>query len=322
MVVVSVVCTSGQSTPYPCGGNGQCSADGTCACAVGYYGTSCRFECPGGAENPCNGNGNCTVRGECVCLDGFWGLSCLGICPGGQALPCFRHGECNNLGQCTCYQNTTGYFAGTSCDQCRIGYAGASCNEYCSPTTASSIDRECICLPGFAGSNCTVQCPQDILTGEICSGRGTCPDGNRGNATCACEANYFGPICGTVCTAEACASSGMLNAQCNSVTGSCECLNNGFSHFTGAQCDTCVDGFWGTFCHIACNCNNHGSCQQFTGDCLCYQDSSRGYWAGTQCSHCSEGFISATCRQRSIQIASKSPVTTPLPIKVPTDPSW
>lgn len=307
--------------PYACSGHGLCQGNGTCSCNYGYYGDACDAECPGGADNVCNGNGFCTSLGDCQCSFGFHGVTCSSICPGGVSTPCNARGTCNKIGQCACIANATfGYFAGTSCDQCRVGYAGPNCTDECSATTASTINQVCICNPGFAGKDCTTACPTN-LGGDVCNGHGTCNDGTSGDGTCTCDKTWYGSSCSVQCSTSIClAALGMINSMCVPETGACACLASATSRFGGKTCAVCEDGYWGVMCNLPCSCSSHGACQQWTGECQCYADDARGYWAGTQCTVCRDGYIGDKCTQRNLQIGASQSKTSAVQIADPAKP--
>ena len=44
-------------------------------------------------------------------------------------------------------------------------------------------------------------------------------------------------------------------------------------HYAGTHCDRCDPAYWGQHCELLCPCNNHGTCTQNDGSCICYADS-------------------------------------------------
>lgn len=306
---------------YSCAGNGLCAANGTCYCTYGFHGDACEYECPGGSTNVCNGNGQCTSLGSCDCYSGFFGPTCAGICPGGVSNPCSNRGTCNNLGQCACFANTVaGFFGGNACEECRTGYSGPTCLDPCNPTTASTVNQKCVCNPSYAGPDCTIACPRTSVDG-ICDNHGTCRDGNDADGTCACDATYYGTACTIQCSPSICLDKyKMVNSMCHSTTGTCMCLQNG-SYFSGATCERCSDGYWGVVCNLPCNCNLHGYCKQYTGECVCYADNTHGYWTGTGCTKCVAGYMGGSCLQRNMQLSTNSNSTGSVRITSFTAPS-
>jgi hypothetical protein len=128
----AVLCPGGSSNP--CGGHGTCSDTvGTCTCEPFYGRPDCSMQCPGLNANrtiACSGRGSCSQTsqgtGLCTCDLGYTGVACDLICPGGLVTPCSLHGICENNGTCTCaHKNSTGYWAGATCDACAYGFTGS-----------------------------------------------------------------------------------------------------------------------------------------------------------------------------------------------------
>lgn len=76
-----IVCFSKESTdPQVCSGNGNCVANGVCACKTGFYGPQCQFfncfQIPSGSPLVCSSKGNCTKPNTCECLTGWTGPEC------------------------------------------------------------------------------------------------------------------------------------------------------------------------------------------------------------------------------------------------------
>jgi len=73
----------------------------------------------------------------------------------------------------------------------------------------------------------------------------------------------------------------------------------------GGPCDRCKRGYWGTRCTQACpggvcqTCGGHGVCSDgITGDgtCACSNSTLDGYWTGTSCTECVDGYWGPDCR--------------------------
>jgi hypothetical protein len=151
-------------------------------CKPGVYGPQCRLPCPGGLCAPCNNNGKC--------YDGISGN-----------------------GTCACYSSPVrGYWSGSACSECALGYYGASCKIKCNCSSHGrcliddvSLQFSCQCLPGWAGgfcddcgyghygSECQV-CPNVVAKNQpdgtagfaVCGGRGICDGGIYGTGRCTC----------------------------------------------------------------------------------------------------------------------------------------
>eukprot|EP00759_Apiculatamorpha_spiralis_P009103 PhF_6_TR15925/c0_g1_i1/m.24680 len=327
-----------------CAGHGVCSLSGSCecygddkigfwgqrsneapcsSCKLGYWGSSCTQECPGGACWACFGHGKCSdgVRGTGVCtcdrnfqgplcfncVSGYYGAQCQLSC----RVACGGHGKCNDGisgdGLCVCQND----FAGPTCQECRTGYAliGGKCTACpgdpipclgrgtCVP---SSTGPTCQCS-GFTGTDCSVPCP--LYNGVSCNGMPCvlsstvprfgvcqCERGTEHMAGFACERcseGYYGARCNGICP-------GGVVTPC-SLVGVCE--RNG-------TC-TCNAGYSGSRCNIVCPrnnfgevCSGHGSCDS-NGRCTCVRNSREGFWAGTDCSSCAYSYyLNSNCTLR------------------------
>lgn len=152
-----------------CSNRGACiavpNALPVCSCNSGFAGPDCsELVCPG--EPMCSNRGLCTLVNDkptCVCNHGFDGDSCQ-RCVANFAPPsCDKcvtnyigyntdcsyrcvNGKANAAGGsiCICHQDDIrGYWNGTTCEQCEIGYALPKCTK---------------CDPIHVGKNCSVEC--------------------------------------------------------------------------------------------------------------------------------------------------------------------
>jgi hypothetical protein len=292
---------------YVCNGRGAC-VNSTCKCNHGYYGPSCTSICRGGASNPCNGVGICdAVTGECTCAAGMAGPNCDIECAGGRKTPCNNHGQCRAAdGTCSCDSNAgAGYFQGAACQRCTTTRGGGDCKSICVHGAGNVSGYNCVCDAGFAGVPCNITCPGYGTPDGLCAGHGTCFDGFTGDGTCTCVDGYFGAGCSQHCTPATCTSLyGMANPECNAANGTCECQDDTTGRWTGAECNECQAGHWGSSCNLVCPCNDHGACDQITGECFCFQDDSRGYWSGQECDACLSGYIGRDCRGKNIEFST------------------
>eukprot|EP01012_Entosiphon_sulcatum_P030297 TRINITY_DN3729_c0_g1_i6.p1 TRINITY_DN3729_c0_g1~~TRINITY_DN3729_c0_g1_i6.p1 ORF type:complete len:6116 (-),score=439.75 TRINITY_DN3729_c0_g1_i6:64-18258(-) len=321
-------CDGGATSP--CSGQGICdpSDEGHCICLSNFAGNTCATPCPGGAGNACNNRGSCfdgrTGNGSCACDLGYAGASCELTCPGVNNT-CYGHGVCNKIdASCSCIGSTlTGYWGGNDCTQCLSGWQGDTCKEIC--VHGTSQNHSCICLYGWAAHTCSIACP-GVSSGALCSGHGTCDQGNNGTGTCTCDPNYYTKDCSVRCVASECfpLEEGEKKirsfAQCNITTGLCECQDNTTGHFQGAKCDTCKDFWWGADCSKACDCNLRGTCDRYTGECACFQSEATGYWSGTDCSSCLSGYVGTQCKEKNSRITSSNP-TLPFSLDMDKPPS-
>ncbi|XP_070563328.1 angiopoietin-1 receptor-like [Ptychodera flava] len=183
----------------------------------------------------------------------------------------------------------------SSCPTC---YNGGMCN---------SDTGECICPPGFQGSNCETGCGKNswgMTCGRKCSSSNS--DACRRTMYCiadpygcSCSASYGGLDCATDCPrgmyGSGCTQTCHCVNGCNGATG--ECNNGGCEQgWSGSKChipDSCPGGFYGELCNYKCHCKDNAACDKATGWCPngecapgwinvfldCQQDGSLKIWA-------------------------------------------
>ncbi|CAH1783893.1 unnamed protein product [Owenia fusiformis] len=115
------------------------------------------------------------------------------------------------------------------------------------------------CCDGMWGDQCE-DCPQ--TNGEVCSNRGTCSDGMKGDGTCHCMSGFGGTAC------EMCKHNNTFGQECSQVcacihgdcdsglngTGKCDC----HSGYTGEICDQLISGCANITCHALAKCESKG----------------------------------------------------------------
>ena len=281
------VCDGGRTGNGTCACDAQWQAADCSQCAPAWYGSDCNSSCPRGTGPAsdwavCAGHGTCRDgrfgSGECVCvrtaadgmwagracgdcLAGHWGPSC-GPCPGGAAGPCSGHGQCADG------------VAGDGRCACDVGYGGSACERSC----ASHAGRVCngvgVCDTDAAVCNCSAAPPGQYWEGQACE---------------ACATGWVGLRCDVPCPrggvgAAVCAGAGV----CQDGPG-------------GAAICVCAGGYYGAVCESECPggadfpCSSHGTCDAATGACACERSVARGYWAGTSCGECAEGWSGQQC---------------------------
>ena len=183
----------------------------------------------------------------------------LPACPSANELPCSGH-------------SATG-----TCDKaghcvCAEGWAGPECSTECpggaaNPCSGNGVCTAtglCSCNAGYAGTTCELSCPAS--GGQACSGHGSCTS----TGSCACDRGYYGTDCSNECPGGA-VSPCSGHGNCGS-TGACVCA---LGYFGNDCSSTCPGG-------AATPCSNHGTCNQLTGACACEV----GYFGSDCASQC------------------------------------
>ncbi|CUG50904.1 membrane-associated protein, putative, partial [Bodo saltans] len=132
--------------------------------------------------------------------------------------------------------------------------------------------------------------------GYFCSQRGVC---FLQNGTCNCvkaaaSGFWTGEFCQTCVT-------GYYGAACTTACPFCSATSTCDDGVDGTGACVCQYGWGGALCDVACPggsatpCSNHGVCISSTLACTCYNSDATGYWTGTTCSACSEGWSGSAC---------------------------
>ncbi|KAF8376271.1 lam-1, partial [Pristionchus pacificus] len=278
----------------PEGGQCECKANVVgrkCdKCGVGTYGfgptgcSECACDSVGSLNNQCDKS-----SGQCVCREkGIYGRQCNQCQPGFWGFPNCAVCQCNDhaticdqqSGSCIdCHDLTTG----EHCDRCKDGYYG-------DPRLGVGLPcKPCPC-PGGPGSGFqhADTCYLQPATSEVVC---QCSAGYTGDRCGECAMNYWGEPNDVGGTCERCDCNGNIDmsvpGSCDAKTGDCLlCLHNS----EGAQCENCVEGFWGDAKNRQCQrciCNtlgtntSSGACDRVSGQCPCFPNV-----IGTQCDQC------------------------------------
>jgi len=237
-----------------------------CTCDEAWAGEKC--DTPSYCPNQCSGHGTCRSDGHgahrCHCNKDFHGDDCGRMwCPRN----CTSHGICidTKLGKglvpsvCKCDKG----YLGSDCSQMDRFTAESTtvvvkCKNHCSGKGhCLSTDEtfmggkrggwgKCHCLAGFAGDDCSVECPNK------CGGSssGQC----QNNGKCECFEGFKGRGCEQTYCANNCTGNGICNND--------RCY--------------CKVGFVGNFCQLDADCNDHGTFSK--GHCTCEEG-----WGGPDC---------------------------------------
>ncbi|XP_052763701.1 multiple epidermal growth factor-like domains protein 11 isoform X2 [Mya arenaria] len=274
IVVVFVMCQfwTGFTCPALC----QCCVNDNCGdpppgkwhgwgsvclegCKDGYHQARCMHTCSGNCQTCKQDDGACLT-----CIPGFYGLS----------------SNCSNScshKNCACDH--------TPCDFCLNGFYNISndCNLVCSKGCHNGKCNDNgtrVCIANFERDKCDF-CVQGKY-GDLCNN--SCVNENcrctYATDCVSCKSGYFdfSTLCSKQC------SLGCENVCEND--GTCKCL----SQFTGPQCRTCLNGYFGNDCKTPCSggCIN-GTCN-INGTCQCLPN-----FDGDMCEICRTGYFGKFC---------------------------
>jgi hypothetical protein len=299
--------------PNDCSGFGTCVYDNAtqnsmCVCNDGFGGADCsQLVCPG--DPMCSDRGTCvllpnvaqpscqcffpTILGEACqrCNDQYTGENCTVPLDGGIVVPGRR-----SLPEGALLAAPQKLSSGH-------GYANLS-RRNLSPVTvsASLANKMCICVTGKKGPYCEdLDCPGE----PDCSNRGRCVQ-RAGVSQCICNPGFTGPDCSQlVCPGTpACSNRGQCILPLGGNLPQCVCNNS----FAGAACERCASNYVGADCSVcepgkigwanagcSVDCVNGFPTEPNGAVCQCYADLTNGFWTGTACDQCQEGWAYPTC---------------------------
>ncbi|XP_072557106.1 scavenger receptor class F member 1 isoform X2 [Paramormyrops kingsleyae] len=285
-----------------------CVYPGFCRCKAGFYGASCRTQCPPEFWGPdcsklcqCHPHGRCHPEtGRCTCDPGRWGVHCENVCR------CGRHGQCNpTYGNCTC---DDGWWMATCSKPCQCvlgqarcnpvsgrcickdGYWGVRCSQRCRCSGSPCLQQTgiCVCLRGWAGPICEHPCHCNWQHGR-------CGD----DGDCVCQPGYRKPSCDEPCSAGSYGNDCKKQCgrcregqPCSAVDGFCSSCEPGWN---GTRCDLpCPPGYHGYLCQETCpRCRGREPCDPESGKCVHCEPG----WTGPRCdAPCPEGTFGDACR--------------------------
>ena len=208
---------------------------------------------PPACAGPERNTSNCDVLGESSAdVEGLWTYE---ICPDVDECAkgldtCSQNSTCVNLNpgsyECNCVDGYIPEFVFGE----QPGTKGNPCTPECCERATCARPFECVCNPGWTGTNCTVDCG--------CNQHGDCPENfsasgdvdGSGDVQCGeCHHNTIGTTCGECapgyfgnatdggeCKPCDCNDHGDPSVgQCDPVTGVCTCLD----YTDGDHCDSC-----------------------------------------------------------------------------------
>lgn len=266
---------------------GVCNRDGSCSCELRFKGPACDV-CVSGwsgvfCEVPCvNGITSAANDRTCTCAAGSGGPSCDVQCPQGL-------------------NNDTGTPVQVVC----AGSAHGTCLD------GTSGDGSCRCTGIWGGRACecnATRCQQ--LLGEHARCDPTAAD------TCICEQLWATPSTASTLSR---ASTTSFTSPSSSPSSS----SGGSSSTTAApaaptpslpaeKCTACNAALaWSAQCSEKCACEaGHGECDPNSGLCRCFADRDRGFWTGTLCRSCADGYSGVQCDQPARVSVSQLPSLT------------
>ncbi|XP_071101749.1 fibrillin-1-like [Haliotis cracherodii] len=284
-------------------GTGKDDCQHICRNTVGGYACSCRpgFRLQTSDRRSCVATTVCTTlqceqgcqvdqgNESCFCNSGFKedpsnSTRCVDVdeCTNGTD-PCATGGAtCNNKPngggyECVCNTGSKLQSDGVTCLDCVQGTYGQECGSNCSCDVANTVrcnqvNGTCTCLTGWEGVTCSDDVNEcdayNCSTNSVCTNTNgsficECDEGFFRTAfnTCeACDANHWGKNCANRCTC------GVNSVNCNSVNGTCTCVNGWKGDRCGTDVDECTDN--ATICSDTPNSNCSNTVGSFS--CECY----------------------------------------------------
>ena len=213
---------------------------------------------------------------DCDVLD----LSYDGVCHA-----CNGHGRCTENAECIC---EFGYFDSEEGIQCVESCNDENGNPICGENAQCEMINgrpKCFCNEGFWGEpECEIMCPginPVTFEGAACFGHGSCYyDGTTqqiefngtdyAHAWCVCDKEYVArgsPACQWECprkptTNTPCSGHGECHVNADKDNVECTCVSgpDREDDWYGRRCD----------CNEIYTCFGHGECDDYTGECICY----------------------------------------------------
>ncbi|CAM4742153.1 unnamed protein product [Rotaria magnacalcarata] len=249
-----------------------------CMCTSDFAGARCEWNsiC---SSNTCSNGGTCRQTGvtmaECLCTIGFTGPTC-NLRDSCANFPCKHGGACNTL-----FADTGTMWSAYQC-VCPPGFYGTNCDSSISSCANMMCPSYKICNEQPTGPVCTCpgKNPCNLLSSSYCLNGGTCVPSNTDPpiASCLCSEVFAGLNCNSTqqsnpCTSNPCQTNGYCALSTSKTSYSCICQPN----YIGDQCER-------TNPCISSPCLNQGICQGYWNTtntwyiCRCI-----GTYAGTYC---------------------------------------
>ncbi|VDK46803.1 unnamed protein product [Anisakis simplex] len=145
-------------------------------------------------ENPCKNKAKCRkLSGRsfvCECPVGYHGSLCEDQIDACYGHPCLNNATCKVNGyDCKCPHLYVGKYCEEKLEYCSKKLNPCQNGGKCTPT---GDHYTCKCLPGFSGSNCSINI--DDCVNNLCKNNAICVDGIQ-SYTCECVDGYTGKFC-------------------------------------------------------------------------------------------------------------------------------
>eukprot|EP01062_Namystynia_karyoxenos_P040595 TRINITY_DN2958_c0_g3_i1.p1 TRINITY_DN2958_c0_g3~~TRINITY_DN2958_c0_g3_i1.p1 ORF type:complete len:3630 (+),score=575.81 TRINITY_DN2958_c0_g3_i1:98-10891(+) len=294
----------------PCGGHGRCDITDVlqpvCKCHEGWRRS---------------GTANDTRRVCSECSDDALGADCAHRCLGARS-------TVNSFGRiltetvdtllkkpadCCTFRSRDGSGGGKETCLAAHGYDNSPV-----PDNWPTLPYVCQCPTSYGGLFCNATCND-----PPCGKTATCIAAWKEKPWCNCTEDHWPPdvrnpdpalskhgvkrgFCRRHCNASVCSPT-----QTCSPEGLCVCSDSDDTgHFTGAECDVCMPGWYGQKCDMRCPCSGHGECDSQGTICTCFgsgaADISNGRWQGMRCDRCMDGYTGADCTTINAAITYQS----------------
>ncbi|EFC40855.1 predicted protein [Naegleria gruberi] len=300
-----------QNSASVCSGNGNCTGPDTCECKEGHLGLNCSISLPpcygigNDTSRICSGVGNCTSKGVCSCPDGY-GFDCsVPICNGVLAYnkACSSHGTCIAPNSCSC----SSHYHGDNCELTTCFDIPSDNSTTCSGNGDCIDYNRCRCFDGYQGSDCgqlTTTIIYENIT--IYENETIWIEYNTTeyiNETIYIRQNQTDVVIddGAIIFTPNPTGSNPITFNTTRVNVTIITYYNATSNSTTTvtTTTTTVVVYTTIVCSKSLNCSNHGECNS-NGACTCYSNFDTGFWSGSSCNTCRDGFHGNNCATKVV----------------------